>query len=1281
MTELFRASKAKRATWAKVCAGFLAFSINLTFGGVAVFLPATVVYAANPVTLFSDGFESDDFSNWDFVDSPKWDTVGNPANSHSGDVRAEVKGSTGHEDDVLRKAQPTLGYENITLSYSYKVKEALENGDHVYVEWSSDGNLWITMEDLTNLPASEDWVTSSHLIGSPDQVEFRFRANLNAGEDRLFLDDVLLTGEVLEGRISGYKFYDADGSGGARDIFNDPGIAGWRIVLLDENGDEQDSTITAGVNGNDGDYIYIFNELADGVYTICESAYDNWTQTYPTGEVAGATACAEGEGYAPWGWEATIENGEIASGPESFDFSNAPELGVISVLKFNDRNGNGVRDEGEEGIGGIEFRLNTHGDSLALADDFLAQLFSFLIPEDFNRYAITNEDGVAEWDRLLPAGSYTIEEQEAWENGWIPTTDTEQGVELRGEASEEVRFGNRRPTLVVYKYDYDSEELLPGWEICLYEAEVNEGDDEDFDGKEGNFSLGELIECRETIDDSDEESGEEGKFHGAAVFSVENLEPDRWYVVDEEERGGWQLDSWDWENLDEVEELNRDLGQVLIQLNESILDNSNDARLYLYNSPPQCDLEGYKYMPDGEEQRGVPNVVIGVMGIPDSFSERGDFELNDNDRDFIRTTKTDGDGHYCFPDLPGGQHRVFEMPPVETEMLQMTLQGEPQNVIPFLGEGESEGGEVIDQPIDLLVDSFFDVFYEIDGGPMQMVDSFFDIFAEVALDVPMPPNPTLGSFFDVFIEVSFTGNEDHDGQIVDFYNQPTGTGEGEPGSFITGYKWNDLNGNGVWEFQDLNGNGIWDWDTDEGEPALEGWTIGLGHAGEPQQEEGEGQQQIPIEIIALSLTGSDGSFRFETHETGNFVLLEEQRNGWMVKNPSESPEWAVDSFFDITYRSDFDNPPAQWETNSFFDVYVGGELGQEISYDVNDNSLDFGNLQKGQDAVITGKKFEDMNADGIGEEDQGLSGRVIVAILQDDPNTEEVESGNHEELTDDGGNYTLQVPPGTYKICEAILGTWHQSYPTVSTAGSTSCDSDGVNYFEFGYELIVASANNINGKDFGNYRNGTIHGFKWEDLNGNGVFDEDDENSEEGLDGWTIYLDLNDNGILDDGEPSFVSGEDDDGGVYVFQGNNELAPGTYIVREVPQSGWTQTFPGADTNFKHTVVITSRGEETDWNFGNHRLLVISEDTATQVLETSIVIMWTTDFPGTSRVVYDTVSHPVLGSAPNYGYANSTATFDEEPEVTSHSVSVGGLTAGTTYYYRTISSASPQSLFPY
>ncbi|KKR88982.1 MAG: hypothetical protein UW50_C0002G0001 [Candidatus Wolfebacteria bacterium GW2011_GWA1_44_24] len=577
-----------------------------------------------------------------------------------------------------------------------------------------------------------------------------------------------------------------------------------------------------------------------------------------------------------------------------------------------------------------------------------------------------------------------------------------------------------------------------------------------------------------------------------------------------------------------------------------------------------------------------------------------------------------------------------------------------------------------------------------------------------------------------------------------------------------------------------------------------------------------------------------------------------------------------------------------------------------------------------QDALITGKKFEDMDADGIEGEDFGLPNRIIVAIRQDDPNTGEVESGNYESpLTDDGGNYTLQIPPGTYKICEAILGGWRLSYPTASTASSTSCDSDS--YFEFGYELTVVAADNINGKDFGNYRNGSIYGFKWEDLNGNGVFDEDDENSEEGLDGWTIYLDLNDNGVLDDDEPSFISGEDDDGGVYSFR---DLTPGTYIVREVLKNGWTQTFPGADTSFKHTVVVTSRDEETNWNFGNshagvargekwedtnkngardneeqgldgwiitatnneltktatttdggqyqftfgptemgewtiteenrdgwmrtseaesyqinissgmdndgydfgnwkypvfegykwedidadggwdeeepavegwamilgrrseprepqsepngheqmipieivalsltgsdgkftlaatstgnyeifeesrngwtmthpaardsffdieyridmgghtlatssffdvfiesldlpsgaiivndtnenplrfgnQKLAVISDETATSTTETtSFIVAWTTDKPATSRVIYDTISHPVLGNAPNYGYSSSTIEQDIDPnKTTNHSVAVTGLTAGTTYYYRVISAASPENV---
>jgi hypothetical protein len=75
--------------------------------------------------------------------------------------------------------------------------------------------------------------------------------------------------------------------------------------------------------------------------------------------------------------------------------------------------------------------------------------------------------------------------------------------------------------------------------------------------------------------------------------------------------------------------------------------------------------------------------------------------------------------------------------------------------------------------------------------------------------------------------------------------------------------------------------------------------------------------------------------------------------------------------------------------------------------------------------------------------------------------------------------------------------------------------------------------------------------------------------------------------------------------------------------------------------------------------------------------SVTITWTTTHEATSRVVYDTVSHnPVVGTDANYGYANSTV--EDSATTTAHSVTVTGLSAGTTYYFRPVSHGSPETL---
>src|SRR5439155_15102423 len=84
---------------------------------------------------------------------------------------------------------------------------------------------------------------------------------------------------------------------------------------------------------------------------------------------------------------------------------------------------------------------------------------------------------------------------------------------------------------------------------------------------------------------------------------------------------------------------------------------------------------------------------------------------------------------------------------------------------------------------------------------------------------------------------------------------------------------------------------------------------------------------------------------------------------------------------------------------------------------------------------------------------------------------------------------------------------------------------------------------------------------------------------EPGLPNWTIYLDLNNNGLLDTGEPFTKT---DANGNYSFL---NIGPGTYYVREVPQTGWNQTAPTPIPPGKYTVTVSYGTVVTGLDFGN------------------------------------------------------------------------------------------------
>src|SRR5262249_21588416 len=127
-------------------------------------------------------------------------------------------------------------------------------------------------------------------------------------------------------------------------------------------------------------------------------------------------------------------------------------------------------------------------------------------------------------------------------------------------------------------------------------------------------------------------------------------------------------------------------------------------------------------------------------------------------------------------------------------------------------------------------------------------------------------------------------------------------------------------------------------------------------------------------------------------------------------------------------------------------------------------------------------------------------------------------------------------------------------------------------------------------------------GVKFQDTNANGVRDQ----GEPSLDEWTIqaYADTNNNNVIDQAEfnagpvatdtTHTVNGAD---GAYSLS----LAPGKYIVVEVLQSGWNQSFPDGNSvlaNGLNTGAITlgskgyaitlGSGTTDDGNdFGNHQ----------------------------------------------------------------------------------------------
>ena len=196
-------------------------------------------------------------------------------------------------------------------------------------------------------------------------------------------------------------------------------------------------------------------------------------------------------------------------------------------------------------------------------------------------------------------------------------------------------------------------------------------------------------------------------------------------------------------------------------------------------------------------------------------------------------------------------------------------------------------------------------------------------------------------------------------------------------------------------------------------------------------------------------------------------------------------------------------------------------------------------------------KFHDLNANGVKDAGEpGLPGWTINGLRrrerQRHPATRARTPIAATAVTGAGGAYSLSLAPGKYVVCE----TQQARLDAVLPGEHARCGA-GLG----GWGITLASGEVDSGNDFGNWQKATKTGMKFHDLNANGVKDA----GEPGLPGWTItaYADANANGIRDAGENTIaatrVTGA---GGTYSLS----LNPGRYVVCEVQQAGWTQSFP-------------------------------------------------------------------------------------------------------------------------